>query len=124
MAEWAEGEHRDAGEADELHLSIAGTNARQQAVARALGYAPTGGADIRLNHQRPDALPEMPDIDINARPVRLDDADEVAARVALLREVRDPSRFTEDGYARLRTKPVYRPDLDLVAVMPEEELAA
>jgi ribosomal protein S18 acetylase RimI-like enzyme len=58
------------------------------------------------------------------RPVDVGDPAELAARAELHREVWEPSKFTADGYARLRERPVYRPDLDLVAVTPAGALAA
>ena len=45
-------------------------------------------------------------------------------RVALHREVWHPSRHTAAGYRHMRTQPVYRPDLDLVAVAPDGDFAA
>jgi ribosomal protein S18 acetylase RimI-like enzyme len=118
---WAEEE----GDGEPVRLLIAGANACQEALARANGYGPTGEADHQVNH-RDLATTSIADAknDITIRPMRLDDPDEVAARVALHREVWHPSRFSAEGYARLRTKPVYRPDLDLVAVTPAGELAA
>jgi ribosomal protein S18 acetylase RimI-like enzyme len=92
----------------------------------AAGYRPTGEATFQLNAQgldRPIPEPALP-AGAAVRPVRFDDPAEVAARVALHREVWEPSKFTAEGYERLRAQPVYRPDLDLVAVTPEGELAA
>ena len=121
MLRWAEDAWGDAP----ARLIVAGANARQVALARAHGYRETGEAQIQVNHRDLATTPiAEPENDITVRPVRLDDPDEVAARVALHREVWHSSRFSEEGYARMRTKPVYRPDLDLVAVTPAGELAA
>lgn len=49
---------------------------------------------------------------------------EWAARVELHRDVWHPSRVTLAAYRRLRAAPLYRPDLDLVAVAPNGTLAA
>jgi len=90
------------------------------------GYRPTGEAEFQGNHQILDrdlpevALPEGAGV----RAVDGADEREFAARVELHREVWEPSKFTIEGYRRLREQPVYRPDLDLVAVTPEGELAA
>ena|GEM_PF-351839 len=92
---------------------------------RSAGYHPTGSADYQLNARGLAAIlePTLPHGGV-VRPVRVDDAEEVDARVNLHQEVWEPSKFTGEGYARLRTKPVYRPDLDFVAVTPDGELAA
>jgi mycothiol synthase len=50
--------------------------------------------------------------------------DEWPARVELHRTVWEPSRVTLEAYRRLRAGPVYRPDLDLVAVAPDGRLAS
>jgi mycothiol synthase len=50
--------------------------------------------------------------------------EEWQARVDLHRVVWAPSRVTLEAYRRLRAAPVYRSDLDLVAVAPDGSLAA
>jgi len=52
------------------------------------------------------------------------DEAEWPARVELHREVWHPSRVTLEAYRRLRSAPVYLPELDLVAVAPDGEFAA
>lgn len=122
MIRWAE-EHLGPGEP--FRTEIAPLDLARSAVTAA-GYRDTGEAAFQLNHQPlGDDLPapELPP-GAEVRPVRFDDPAEVAARVALHCEVWEPSRFSAEGYARLRGKPVYRPDLDLVAVTPAGDLAA
>lgn len=124
MLRWAEGEL--GGDGEPVTTEASSLDARLQEALRRLGYRPTGGADYRLNARTVgDAIP-APSLPEGAavRPVRLDAPDEVRARVDLHREVWAPSKFTADGYARLRTMPVYRPELDLVAVTPAGELAS
>lgn len=105
---------------------IASTDRRLRSAFEALGYRPTGSADFQLNVQ--DLIAPLPEAALPpgavVRPVDGDDAAAIAARVALHREVWNSSRFTADGYRRLRERPVYRPDLDLVAATPDGDLAA
>lgn len=92
----------------------------------ALGYQRTGKAGYQLNARDlvdPIPIPELP-TGASVRPVRFEDATEIETRVALHREVWAPSKITVEGYARLRTKPVYLAALDLVAVTPAGELAS
>jgi mycothiol synthase len=129
MIAWAEGHLEttgDGGEVVPVTPELASTNAPLSEAFEARGYRPVERAVFQLNHQPlGDDLPapELPP-GAEVRPVRLDDPSELEARVALHREVWEPSKFSSPGYARLREKPAYRPDLDLVAVTPEGELAA
>ena len=123
MVGWAEA-HLGAGSLFRTEAPSCDMNLH--AGLRSAGYRPTSSAPYCLHAQKLDALipePTLPD-GAMVRPVRVDDAEEIDARVALHREVWEPSRFTVDGYARLRTKPVYRSDLDMVAVTPEGDLAS
>jgi mycothiol synthase len=123
MVSWAESR---LGPTKAFHVEVPAPQEWLRAALAGRGYRDTGAADYVLNHRvvrDPLPAPVLPD-GATIRPVRLDDPAEVEARVALHREVWHPSRFTVDGYARLRTKPVYRPDLDLVAVTPQGDLAS
>lgn len=123
MIAWAGG-HLGGDRAVETQVPSSDTP--QQEALLSLGYRRTDRAPYQLNAQPlVDEIP-APVLPPGAvvRPVRHDDSAEVEARVALHREVWEPSKFSAEGYARLRTKPVYRPDLDLVAVTPSGDLAA
>lgn len=103
-------------------LSVQGPGA---GILRGLGFAPAGEPTYRLNGQPlGDDLP-APGLRDGAtiRAVRDDRAD-LQARVDLHRDVWAPSKFSPEGYERLRTKPMYRPDLDLVVETAEGELAS
>jgi len=49
---------------------------------------------------------------------------ELGERVEIHQEVWHPSRFSLEAYQNIRSAPVYRPDLDLVAVTPEGRFAS
>ena len=87
------------------------------AVLAECGYSPSGKRPYFCNVKPLEGV----ELRAPSRVVRSVDATserELDARVALHRAVWEPSKFTREGYDRLRTKPVYRPDLDLVAVTP------
>jgi mycothiol synthase len=123
MLRWAE-EHLGPG--DPVTTDASSVDSRLGCRLAAAGYRRDGTAKYRLNAQALAGeipAPARPN-GATVRPVRLHDPAELEARVALHREVWEPSKFTAEGYARLRGMPVYRPDLDLVAVTPAGELAA
>ncbi|HWV24668.1 MAG TPA: GNAT family N-acetyltransferase [Thermomicrobiales bacterium] len=132
MVRWAEAHLRATSAPDETVtafevMEVPSTDDRFKKTLAALGYRIVDGdvafqlglRDLRGDISEP-TLPSGAEI----RPVRVEDAAEVEARVALHQDVWKPSRFSVEGYARLRSKPVYRPDLDLVAVAPDGELAS
>ncbi len=124
MVRWTEA-HLGVGSPFEIE-EVPSLDMPLHAGLRSAGYRSTSTAAYCLNAQMLDAPIPEPVLPPGAmvRPVRFDDPVEIDARVALHREVWEPSRFTADGYQRLREKPVYRPDLDLVAVTPGGELAS
>ncbi|HEV2073771.1 MAG TPA: GNAT family N-acetyltransferase [Thermomicrobiales bacterium] len=94
-------------------------------VLRSLGYEGTGETHYRLNAQALTgdlSTPILPD-GVSVRSMR-DDTGDFAARVEVHRSVWAPSKLTLEGYERLRTKPLYRGDLDLVVETAEGDLAA
>lgn len=131
MTTWAEthlsDDARVAGTPLEaITTEIASTDPVTSQWLTGVGYQPTGEAEFQHNHQLLDrALPDVAVPDgATVRAVDGTDEQDVAARVELHREVWAPSKFTVEGYRRLRGRPVYRADLDLVAVTPDGELAA
>jgi GNAT superfamily N-acetyltransferase len=131
MRTWAESHLIGEARASESSLEAittesASTDRVTPAWLTGAGYRPTGEANFQHNHQALDR--HLPEVALLAgalvRSVDGVDERDLAARVELHREVWAPSRFTVEGYRRLRERPVYRPDLDLVAVTPEGELAA
>lgn len=131
MTVWAEAHLTEAATGSDEPLEavtteLASTDRVTAGWLTGLGYAPTGEADFQLYHQPLDR--EIPPVAVpegaTVRAVDGTSEAEIAARVELHREVWAPSKFTLEGYRRLRERPVYRPDLDLVSVTPEGELAA
>ena len=80
---------------------------------------------LRLRQSLDDAVGQetpTPTTRFVVRPVG--EEEEWSARVELSRTVWAPSRGTLEDYRYLRAAPVYRPDLDLVAVAPDGRFAA
>jgi mycothiol synthase len=73
---------------------------------------------LDLNNPIPE--PEIPN-GFQARHVLEDEFEE---RVSVHRDAFDPSKFTWQRYARVRSMPGYRPDLDLVIATPQSQFAA
>ena len=87
------------------------------------GYPPNDFYYVHFQHDlRAPRRDPVPPAGWSVRPVGSEA--EWQARVDLHRTVWAPSRVTLDAYRRLRTAPVYRPDLDFVAVAPDGRLAA
>lgn len=129
MVGWTESHlaQNQQGDADHaFDVEVASTDQRLKDTLAHLGYRPTGRSDYQLNARGLDSRVDEPRLPAGAlvRLVRCDDPADVSARVELHQEVWSPSRFTAEGYARLRTKPVYRPELDLVSVVPDGQLAS
>lgn len=96
-------------------------DAWQVALLAANGFARDDQHNHYIHFRRPfDAapLPEAPLMEgFSVRAVG--GPDEWQRRVDLHRTVYHPSRVTLKAYRRLRAAPIYRPDLDLVAVAPD-----
>jgi len=131
MVQWAEAHLKAIHEGGEPLRAfetpeVPSTDPRLRDALAALGYSTSGRAQYQLNLRdlaSSIATSILPDGAMIC-PVRLDDADAIEARVALHREVWAPSRFTAAGYQRLREKPVYLPELDLVAVTAKGDLVS
>jgi mycothiol synthase len=123
---------RQAG-AVELRTSILASDALRRELLAAEGFVPDETrvtrrgephtAFLQLRQALDDgALEHAPPGDFVVRAVGGEE--EWPARVELHRTVWAPSRVTLEAYRRLRAAPVYRPDLDLVAVAPNGVFAA
>ena len=78
---------------------------------------------IRLNARGLEQVPE-PAVPNGYRLATMSKARDVAARVAVHRAAFDPSRVTEESYARVMAEWPYRPDLDCVVVAPDGSFAS
>jgi ribosomal protein S18 acetylase RimI-like enzyme len=110
---------------ERFETEVLSTQLRAAGILCEMGFGPAGEPKYRLNGiTLGDDLP-FPRLRSGAtvRSVR-DDPTDLQARVDLHRGVWAPSKFTLAGYQRLRTKPLYRPDLDLVVETADGELAA
>lgn len=110
----------------EFSIEILEGDAFMEQVAEAEGYSSTGTAIFQLSHRSLDVDTGPPRLADGAvvRAVQEDRAGELEARVALHRDVWASAKFSLPGYQRLRQRPVYRPDLDLIAVAPDGGFAA
>jgi len=70
------------------------------------------------------SLDGVGDLRASAVPVRGVEVSDLAARVAVHRSAFHPSRVTETSYAAVMAAPLYRPELDIVAVAPDGSFAA
>jgi ribosomal protein S18 acetylase RimI-like enzyme len=130
MLDWADERQaaaiRDGGESRDLEIDAFPDQQALVALLRRRGYVHEGGASYVLNQQplAGELASAPPPKGASVRPVDGDDPAEIAARVAIHREVWHPSRVTESAYRRLRAAPGFRPDLDLVAIAPDGAFAA
>ena len=106
----------------EISTDCTASNSRLIRVLESSGFARTEseGMDYVLDLNQPIPDLELP-AGFQARHVL---EPEFAERVSVHRDAFDPSKFTLERYARVRSMAGYRPDLDLVISTPENEFAA
>lgn len=130
MATWAEDSLRRravaAGTAppSTIDFDVATADGALAAALRHVGCRDTGeDAFVLLARELLD-LSDLPTTTTVVRDMADPSDADLDRRVALHREVWHPSRHTAAGYRHMRTQPVYRPDLDLVAVASNGDFAA
>lgn len=87
------------------------------------GYIEDPDAHFTLDMLR--SVDDAPDVILpEGFSVRSIEADEMPARVEVHRAAWEPSKLTEEKYERVMREPLYRLDLDIVAVAPDGTFAA
>jgi mycothiol synthase len=106
----------------EISTDCTASNSRLIRVLESCGFtrAEYEGLDYVLDLKAPIPDLELP-AGFQARHVL---ETEFVERVSVHRDAFDPSKFTLERYARVRSMVGYRPDLDLVISTPENEFAA
>lgn len=80
---------------------------------------------IRFRQDLDGVLMELPPLEgMTLRQVAAENEAEIAERIEAHRDAFSPSRFTRELYDRVRSSPVYRPDLDIVAVTEDGTIAS
>lgn len=109
---------------DALLVSCLREDARTEHLLAERGFATDGEVAYQSNRRGLlDELPERPVAD-GYRLVDLTDEALIPERVAIHREVWNPSVVTEQGYREMRGQPLYDPELDLMAITEGGEAAA
>jgi len=130
MATWAEGAlTKRAVEKGEtppsaIQFDIATTDGALATALANVGCRDTGADAFVVLAREVLDLVDLPTTTTVVRDMTDPSDADLDRRVALHREVWHPSRHTAAGYRHMRTQPVYRPDLDLVALAPDGDFAA
>jgi mycothiol synthase len=106
----------------EINTDCTASNSRLIRVLEACGFERTDseGFDYVIDLKDP-----LPDLELRAGfQARHVLESEFEERISVHRDAFDPSKFTLQRYARVRSMAGYRPDLDLVISTPENEFAA
>lgn len=125
MIVWAEDESRQAtGDGEDVSLEIWAhtTDSERIAILTRLGYQRTDSGLVYRLRSLAGELPK-PRLAGGYRIGDMRDGD-VEQRVAVHRDAFHPSKMTVEKHRAVMGAPVYRPDLDLVAVAPDGTYAA
>ncbi len=87
------------------------------------GFTERGEWRMHFNHQAFAGPPQVPDVP-DGFTLRSIEPSDLAERVAIHRDVWEPSQLTEEKFTSVIATPPYRMSLDCVAVAPNEEFAA
>ena len=109
---------------DALAVSCLREDDRLEGLLAERGFSTDGEVVYQSNRRSLlDTLPERPVAD-GYRLVDLTDEALIPERVAIHREVWNPSVVTEPGYREMRGQPLYDPELDLMAVADDGQAAS
>ena len=106
----------------ELNTECAASNSRLIRVLESCGFVRTDDQSLEYLIDLKEPIPDLKlPAGFQARHVLEPESEE---RVSVHRDAFEPSKFTLQRYARVRSMAGYRPDLDLVVSTPENEFAA
>jgi mycothiol synthase len=122
MLAYVEQQSRENSLEGNLTTGISQRDLESTETLQAAGYARNDddmySFELSLDSEIP--MPALPEGFV----VRHPEPHEIEERVDVHLEVWHPSRFTLESYLNIRSAPVYRPDLDLVAATPEGKFAS
>lgn len=122
MLAHVERQARESGLEGNLVTSVSKSDPESTLVLQAAGYARNNDDMYSLERSLSEEIP-APAL-AQGFVVRHPEPHELQARVDIHREVWHPSRVTLESHLNIRSAPIYRPDLDLVAVTPDGQFAS
>jgi GNAT superfamily N-acetyltransferase len=125
MIAWADERHATNSDAADIPLTITAPETDTAFIALLTEHGFVRSDDPNMRFHRQSLNRELPEIELpEGFTVRSVQEGELEDRVAIHREVWNPSKITLESYKQLRSSPGYDPDLDIVAVASNGKLAA
>ena len=125
MVEWAATESLTLPNPDAkpLGLIIRKGDLRTQSLVTDLGFVNSGETLYRTNFQTLDHTIPEPNLAPGFTFQTMTDDTNLLDRIEIHREVWSPSKFTLEAYQQVRAAPMYRQDLDLAVLAPDDRYA-
>lgn len=126
LLDWAEATSARTCKPDDdpLGVTVLSTNRAMQDVLTARGYTSKDEPWLLANAQSLDYEIPVPALPEGFEIVAMTDDADFVERVETHREVWHPSKLVLEGYRKLRTSPIYDPELDLVVRAPDGHYVA